>query len=91
MGIKLAADGVIHAEDLKKITVPTLFLHGDADQIVPIADAAMLAVKLVKNGQLKVYEGAPTACALPTRNRSMPTFLRSSRAKPAADGVIHAA
>jgi non-heme chloroperoxidase len=59
VGIKLAADGVIHAEDLKKITVPTLFLHGDADQIVPIADAAMLAVKLVKNGQLKVYEGAP--------------------------------
>ena len=46
-------------EDLKKMDVPTLFLHGDDDQIVPIADSAMLAVKLVKNGMLKVYKGAP--------------------------------
>jgi len=46
-------------EDLKKMGVPTLFLHGDDDQIVPIADSAMLAVKLVKNGTLKVYKGAP--------------------------------
>jgi non-heme chloroperoxidase len=46
-------------EDLKKMDVPTLFLHGDDDQIVPIADSAMLAVKLVKNGTLKVYKGAP--------------------------------
>lgn len=46
-------------EDLKKIDVPTLFLHGDADQIVPIKDASMRAVKLVKNGELKVYKGAP--------------------------------
>jgi len=46
-------------EDLKKIDVPTLILHGDADQIVPIADSAMLSVKLVKNATLKVYPGAP--------------------------------
>ena len=46
-------------EDLKKMDVPTLFLHGDDDQIVPIADSAMLAVKLVKNGTLTVYKGAP--------------------------------
>jgi non-heme chloroperoxidase len=46
-------------EDLKKMAIPTLFLHGDDDQIVPIADSAMLAVKLVKNGTLKVYKGAP--------------------------------
>ena len=46
-------------EDLKKMDVPTLFLHGDDDQIVPIADSAMLAVKLVKHGTLKVYKGAP--------------------------------
>jgi len=46
-------------EDLKKMDVPTLFLHGDDDQIVPIADSAMLAVKLVKNGTLKIYKGAP--------------------------------
>jgi non-heme chloroperoxidase len=44
-------------EDLKKMDVPTLFLHGDDDQIVPIADSAMLAVKLVKNGTLTVYKG----------------------------------
>ena len=46
-------------EDLKKIDVPTLFLHGDDDQIVPIADSAILAVKLVKHGTLKVYKDAP--------------------------------
>ncbi len=46
-------------EDLKKMNVPTLFIHGDDDQIVPIADASMLAVKLVPNGRLEVYKGAP--------------------------------
>ncbi|WP_139810025.1 alpha/beta fold hydrolase [Sphingomonas azotifigens] len=46
-------------EDLKKIQVPVLFMHGDDDQIVPIADSAMLGVKLVKNGELKVYKGFP--------------------------------
>ena len=46
-------------EDLKKIDIPTLILHGDDDQIVPIADSAMLSVKLIKNAQLKVYKGAP--------------------------------
>lgn len=46
-------------EDLKKIDVPTLFIHGDDDQIVPIDGAAKLAVKLVKHGTLKVYSGAP--------------------------------
>lgn len=46
-------------EDLGKIKVPTLILHGDADQIVPIADSAMLTAKIVKSAKLKVYEGAP--------------------------------
>jgi len=46
-------------EDLKKIDVPTLFIHGDADQIVPIEDASVLAVKLVKGAQLKIIPGAP--------------------------------
>jgi non-heme chloroperoxidase len=46
-------------EDLKKIDVPTLILHGDADQIVPIADSAMLSVKLVRQAELKVIPGAP--------------------------------
>jgi len=46
-------------EDLKKIDVPTLILHGDADQIVPIGASALLSSKLVKNATLKVYPGAP--------------------------------
>jgi non-heme chloroperoxidase len=46
-------------EDLKKIEVPTLVLHGDADQIVPIADSAYLSSKTVKNATLKVIPGAP--------------------------------
>lgn len=46
-------------DDLKKLTVPVLIMHGDDDQIVPIADSAELAIKLVKNGTLKVYKGLP--------------------------------
>jgi non-heme chloroperoxidase len=46
-------------EDLKNIDVPTLILHGDDDQIVPIADSALLSAKIVKNATLKVYKGAP--------------------------------
>lgn len=44
-------------DDLKSIEVPTLVMHGDDDQIVPIANSALLSVKLLKNGILKVYEG----------------------------------
>ena len=47
---------VDYTEDLKKIDVPTLFIHGDDDQIVPIGAAAMLASKIVKNATLKVYK-----------------------------------
>ncbi|MBY3117407.1 alpha/beta fold hydrolase [Rhizobium laguerreae] len=46
-------------EDLKIITVPTLVLHGDDDQIVPIADSALLSSKLLQNATLKVYEKFP--------------------------------
>jgi non-heme chloroperoxidase len=46
-------------EDLGKFDVPTLILHGDDDQIVPIGAAAMLSSKLVKGAKLKVYPGAP--------------------------------
>jgi non-heme chloroperoxidase len=46
-------------DDLKIIDVPTLVMHGDDDQIVPIADSAMLSVKLLKKGTLKVYEKFP--------------------------------
>ena len=46
-------------EDLKKIEVPTLIIHGDADQIVPISDSAELSAKIVKNATLRVIPGAP--------------------------------
>jgi len=46
-------------EDLKKFDVPTLIIHGDDDQIVPIGAAAMLSSKIVKGSILKVYPGAP--------------------------------
>jgi non-heme chloroperoxidase len=46
-------------EDLKKLDVPTLILHGDDDQIVPIGASAMISSKLVKGSVLKVYPGAP--------------------------------
>ncbi len=46
-------------EDLKKIDVPTLILHGDDDQIVPIGASALQSSKLVKGAKLKVYKGAP--------------------------------
>jgi non-heme chloroperoxidase len=44
-------------EDLKKFDVPTLIVHGDDDQIVPIGASAMLSAKLVKNSILKIYPG----------------------------------
>jgi non-heme chloroperoxidase len=46
-------------EDLRKITVPVLVMHGDDDQIVPYADSAPLSAKLLKNGKLKTYKGYP--------------------------------
>lgn len=50
-------------EDLKAIDLPVLVMHGDDDQIVPIANSAMLSSKLLKNGTLKVYEGLPHGMA----------------------------
>jgi non-heme chloroperoxidase len=46
-------------EDLKKFDVPTLIMHGDADQIVPIVAAGLLSARIVKGAQLKVYPGQP--------------------------------
>ncbi len=46
-------------EGPKSITVPTLVMRGDDDQIVPIADAALKSIKRLKNGTLKVYKGYP--------------------------------
>jgi non-heme chloroperoxidase len=47
------------SEDLKRITVPTLIMHGDDDQIVPVADSAPLSAKLLKRSTLKIYERLP--------------------------------
>jgi non-heme chloroperoxidase len=69
-------------EDLKRIDVPTLILHGDDDQIVPIAASAPLSAKLVKNSTLKIYPGFPHG--MPTTNAEqinadLLAFLKQSR------------
>ena len=67
-------------EDLKKIDKPTLIIHGDDDQIVPIGAAAMMSSKLVKNATLKVYPGAPHGLATThkdTLNADLLAFLKS--------------
>jgi non-heme chloroperoxidase len=46
-------------EDLKRIDVPVLVMHGDDDQVVPVADSAQLSIKLLKHGTLKIYKGYP--------------------------------
>jgi non-heme chloroperoxidase len=56
-------------EDLKKIDVPTLIMHGDDDQIVPINDSALLSVALVKGATLKVYPGAPHGLCSTHKNK----------------------
>ena len=50
-------------EDLKKIDVPTLIIHGDDDQIVPIGASALLSSKIIKDAELKIYPGAPHGLA----------------------------
>ncbi len=65
VGLKAAYDCIKafseteQTEDLKRFDIPTLIIHGDDDQIVPIADSALLSAKLVKDATLKVYPGAP--------------------------------
>ena len=56
-------------EDLKKIDVPTLILHGDDDQIVPIGASAMLSSKIVKHAKLVVYKGAPHGMCTTLKDR----------------------
>ena len=61
-------------EDLKAIDVPVLIMHGEDDQIVPIADSAHLAIKLVKHGTLKTYPACRTAWHRPIQMLSTPIF-----------------
>jgi non-heme chloroperoxidase len=71
-GAKAHYDGIVafsqtdFTEDLKSISVPTLVMHGDDDQIVPYADSAPLSAKLVKDAVLKTYKGFPHG--MPTTN-----------------------
>jgi non-heme chloroperoxidase len=64
-GAKAHYDGIVafsqtdFTEDLKKISVPVLVMHGDDDQVVPYEDAGVLSVELVQNGTLKIYPGFP--------------------------------
>lgn len=58
LGIKAFSETDFN-EDLKKFDIPTLIMHGDDDQVVPIADTALLSAKIVKNAVLKVYPGYP--------------------------------
>jgi non-heme chloroperoxidase len=62
-------------DDLKAIEIPTLVMHGDDDQIVPIADSALLSVKLLKKGTLKVYEGFPHGLCTTHAERINPDLL----------------
>ena len=67
-------------EDLKKITVPVLVMHGDDDQVVPYADSAPLAAALLANGTLKTYAGFPhgmPATEAATINADLLEFIRS--------------
>jgi non-heme chloroperoxidase len=71
-GAKAHYDGIVafsqtdFTEDLKKITVPVLVMHGDDDQVVPYADSGPLSAKLLQNGTLKTYHGYPHG--MPTTN-----------------------
>ena len=78
-------------EDLRKIDVPVLFIHGDDDQIVPIDAAARKAVKLVQDGTLKVYPGAPHGLFFTHRdqfNADLLAWTRGERVE--AEELAHA-
>lgn len=67
-------------EDLKKIEVPVLIMHGDDDQVVPIHDSALKAIRLVKRGKLKTYKGLPHGMAAThpeTINEDLLDFFRA--------------
>lgn len=85
-GIKAHYDGIVafsqtdFTEDLKRITIPTLVMHGDDDQIVPYATSGLLTAKLLPNGTLKTYPGFPhgmPTTEAETINADLLAFLRS--------------
>jgi non-heme chloroperoxidase len=75
-------------DDLKKIDMPTLILHGDDDQIVPIADSALLSAKIVKGAVLKVYKGASHGMCTTLKdqvNEELLAFFKSSSKSASTD------
>ncbi len=67
-------------EDLKKFDIPTLIIHGDDDQIVPIGASALLSAKLVKNSTLKIYPGGSHSLGDTSKdqlNADLLEFIRS--------------
>ena len=85
-GIKAHYDGIVafsqtdFTPDLKSISVPTLVMHGDDDQIVPYADAGPLSAKLLRNGTLKTYKGFPHGMCTTeaeTINADLLAFIKS--------------
>ena len=77
-------------DDLKRIDVPVLVIHGEDDQVVPYADSAPLSVKLVKNGTLKNYPGLPHGCMTTHPeliNRDILDFVRGD-ARPSVEAEM---
>jgi len=78
-------------EDLKKITVPVLVMHGDDDQIVPYADSAPLSAKLLRNGTLKTYKGFPhgmPTTVADTIDADLLAFIRQPSASPKREAAL---
>jgi non-heme chloroperoxidase len=73
-------------EDLKKIDVPTLIIHGDDDQVVPIGASAMQSSKIVKNATLKVYPGAPHGLASTLKDSINADLLAFAKGQPIGEG-----
>ena len=86
-GAKAHYDGIVafsqtdFTEDLKKITIPVLVMHGDDDQIVPYADSAPLSAKLLRNSTLKTYKGFPhcmPTTEADTINKDLLAFIKAT-------------
>jgi len=74
------------SEDLKKVTVPALLVHGDDDQIVPVDDSARVALQLLPNARLKIYEGAPHGLCTTGKDRvnaDLLAFIEGSKVEGA--------